>query len=358
VLIQGVRSVAAARAIREKVLPVSVALDAQGNPTAPLAKKLAALGFPDMTVAGLERAQDGKAEAFFLSYTAPGATLADALQAALDETIAKLPIPKVMKYQRPDGEDVQFVRPAHRLIALHGDTVVPVRALGLTAGRTTLGHRFLSKGMIEIAEANGYETQLAQQGHVVASYARRREQMRTALLAKADGDQAVMPDALLDEVNSLVEWPVVYACTFDEGFLAVPQECLILTMQTNQKYFALTDAGGKLRSRFLIVSNLATDTPADIVEGNERVVRPRLADAKFFFEQDKKKTLAERVPLLKNVVYHNKLGSQLQRVADGGRPRTRQTRRPPRQGRPADRHGRRVSRTAGHDGPVLRAARR
>jgi glycyl-tRNA synthetase beta chain len=314
VLIKGVRSVAAARAIREKVLPVSVALDAQGNPTPPLAKKLAALGFPDMTVASLERAQDGKAEAFFLSYTAPGATLADALQAALDETIAKLPIPKVMKYQRPDGEDVQFVRPAHRLIALHGDTVVPVRALGLSAGRTTLGHRFLSKGTIEIAEANGYETQLAQQGSVIASYARRREQIRTALLAQAAGDQAVMPDALLDEVNSLVEWPVVYACTFDEGFLAVPQECLILTMQTNQKYFALTDAGGKLRSRFLIVSNLATDTPADIVEGNERVVRPRLADAKFFFEQDKKKTLAERVPLLKNVVYHNKLGSQLQRV--------------------------------------------
>ncbi|CAB3779806.1 glycine--tRNA ligase subunit beta [Pararobbsia alpina] len=314
VLVKGVRSVAAARAIREKVLPVSVALDAQGNPTAPLAKKLAALGFAELTLADLERAQDGKAEAFFLSYTAPGASLAEGLQAALDETIAKLPIPKVMKYQRPDGEDVQFVRPAHRLVALHGDAVVPVRALGLTAGRTTLGHRFLSKGTIEIAKADDYETQLAQQGSVVASYTRRREQIRAALLAKAAGDQAVMPDALLDEVNSLVEWPVVYECAFDESFLAVPQECLILTMQTNQKYFALTDAGGKLRSRFLIVSNLATDTPRDIVQGNERVVRPRLADAKFFFEQDKKKTLAERVPLLKNVVYHNKLGSQLQRV--------------------------------------------
>jgi glycyl-tRNA synthetase beta chain len=314
VLVKGVRGVAAARAIREKVLPVSVALDAQGQPTAPLAKKLAALGFPDLKVADLERAQDGKAEAFFLSHTAPGISLADGLQAALDETIAKLPIPKVMKYQRPDGEDVQFVRPAHRLIALHGETVVPVRALGLSAGRTTLGHRFLSKGTIEIATADGYEAQLEQQGSVVASYVRRREQIRSALLAKAGADQAVMPDALLDEVNSLVEWPVVYECAFDEAFLDVPQECLILTMQTNQKYFALTDAAGKLRSRFLIVSNLATDTPRDIIEGNERVVRPRLADAKFFFEQDKKKTLAARVPLLAHVVYHNKLGSQLQRV--------------------------------------------
>jgi glycyl-tRNA synthetase beta chain len=313
VLVHEVRDVAAARAIREKVLPVSVALNAQGEPTPPLGKKLAALGFPDLTIADLERASDGKAESFFLSYTAPGVALVDGLQAALDETVAKLPIPKVMKYQRPNGDDVQFVRPAHKLIALHGDTVVPVTALGLAAGRTTLGHRFLSQGAIEVTDAGSYEAQLLQ-GKVVASYTQRRDTIRAALLEHAGADLTVMPEALLDEVNSLVEWPVVYACAFDEAFLAVPQECLILTMQTNQKYFALTDSAGKLRSRFLIVSNLATDTPGDIIEGNQRVVRPRLADAKFFFEQDKKKTLAERVPLLANVVYHNKLGSQLQRV--------------------------------------------
>ncbi len=314
VVVKNVRAVAPSREIREKVLPVSVALNAQGEPTPPLAKKLAALGFPDLTIDKLERASDGKAEAFFLSYTAPGATLAEGLQAALDETLAKLPIPKVMKYQRPNGDDVQFVRPAHTLIALHGDAIVPVSALGLSAGRQTSGHRFLSKGVFDIANADGYDRQLNDEGHVVASYSARREQIRTALLAKAGNDQTVMPDALLDEVNSLVEWPVVYECAFDDAFLAVPQECLILTMQTNQKYFALTDAAGKLRSRFLIVSNLATDTPGDIIEGNERVVRPRLADAKFFFEQDKKKKLADRVPLLANVVYHNKLGSQLERV--------------------------------------------
>ncbi|WP_153137283.1 glycine--tRNA ligase subunit beta [Paraburkholderia agricolaris] len=314
VTIKNVRAVAPEKHVREKVLPVSVALDKDGQPTAPLAKKLAALGFPDFSVNDLERGQDGKAEAFFLRYAAPGATLVEGLQSALNETLAKLPIPKVMTYQRPDGTNVQFVRPAHRLTTLHGDQVVPVTALGIDADDTTLGHRFLSEGLVQIQHADSYADTLLHKGRVVANFADRKETIRTHLLAQADGDQVVMPESLLDEVNSLVEWPVVYACRFEDEFLQVPQECLILTMQTNQKYFALTDANGKLRSRFLIVSNIETKTPGDIVEGNERVVRPRLADAKFFFEQDKKKPLAERVPLLANVVYHNKLGSALQRV--------------------------------------------
>jgi glycyl-tRNA synthetase beta chain len=314
VTIKNVRSVAPEKQVREKVLPVSVALDASGQPTAPLAKKLAALGFPDFPVSDLERASDGKNEAFFLRYSAPGATLADALQAVLDEALGKLPIPKVMKYQRPDGSDVQFVRPVHRLTALHGSEIVPVTAFGVDAGDTTRGHRFLSEGLIAITHADDYAHTLQHKGFVIASYADRRESIRAQLIEQAGSDKVVMPDALLDEVNSLVEWPVVYACKFEDEFLQVPQECLILTMQTNQKYFALTDDEGRLRSRFLIVSNIATDTPVEIVEGNERVVRPRLADAKFFFEQDKKKPLADRVPLLANVVYHNKLGSQLQRV--------------------------------------------
>ncbi|WP_144144487.1 glycine--tRNA ligase subunit beta [Paraburkholderia sp. BCC1884] len=314
VTIKNVRAVAPEKHVREKVLPVSVALDKDGQPTAPLAKKLAALGFPDFSVNDLERAQDGKAEAFFLRYAAPGATLADGLQGAIDETLARLPIPKVMTYQRPDGTNVQFVRPVHRLTTLHGDQVVPVTALGVDADDTTLGHRFLSEGFVQIQHADSYAETMLHKAHVVANFADRKETIRTHLLAQADGDQVVMPESLLDEVTSLVEWPVVYACRFEDEFLQVPQECLILTMQTNQKYFALTDASGKLRSRFLIVSNIETSTPGDIVEGNERVVRPRLADAKFFFEQDKKKPLADRVPLLANVVYHNKLGSALQRV--------------------------------------------
>jgi glycyl-tRNA synthetase beta chain len=314
VLIKNVRAVAPERQVREKVLPVSVALDKDGQPTPPLAKKLAALGFPDFKIEDLERAQDGKAEAFFLRYAAPGATLAEGLQTALTETLGKLPIPKLMTYQRPDGTSVQFVRPVHGLIALHGRDIVPVSALGIDSGDTTLGHRFLSSGIVAIGHADDYSETLRSKGRVVANFDDRRESIRTQLLAFAGEDRVVMPETLLDEVNALVEWPVVYQCRFDESFLQVPQECLILTMQTNQKYFALTDDHGKLRSHFLIVSNIETETPADIVEGNERVIRPRLADAKFFFEQDKKKRLADRVPLLANVVYHNKLGSQLQRV--------------------------------------------
>ncbi|HWT39527.1 MAG TPA: glycine--tRNA ligase subunit beta [Paraburkholderia sp.] len=314
ITIRNVRNVAPEKHVREKVLPVSVALDANGQPTPPLAKKLAALGFPDFSVNDLERANDGKADAFFLRYAAPGATLAEGLQAALDETLAKLPIPKVMTYQRPDGSNVQFVRPVHRLTVLHDREIVPVTAFGIDADDTTLGHRFLSEGFVQIQHADHYADTLMHKGKVVPNFADRKEAIRTHLLAQASGDEVVMPESLLDEVTSLVEWPVVYACKFEDEFLQVPQECLILTMQTNQKYFALTDTNGKLRSRFLIVSNIETKTPGEIVEGNERVVRPRLADAKFFFEQDKKRPLADRVPQLANVVYHNKLGSALQRV--------------------------------------------
>ena len=314
VSITNVRGTSPDKSIREKVLPVSVALDKEGNPSAPLGKKLAALGFPDLTVDQLERAQDGKAESFFYTYTAAGSALAGAVQDVLAETVAKLPIPKVMSYQRPSGDTVQFVRPVHLLIALHGEQVLPLSLLGLAAGRTTMGHRFLSHGgPIAIDHADNYARVLEAEGKVLSSAEARKESIRAQLLEKAGADQVLMPESLLDEVAALVEWPVVYECRFEEEFLAVPQECLILTMQTNQKYFALTDAEGKLRSRFLIVSNIATDDPTAIVGGNERVVRPRLSDAKFFFEQDKKKTLESRLPQLASVVYHNKLGSQAER---------------------------------------------
>ncbi|MDO9218534.1 MAG: glycine--tRNA ligase subunit beta, partial [Lacisediminimonas sp.] len=318
VSITGVRSASPDKNMRDKVLPVSVALDADGHATAPLQKKLLALatatGAGAITLQQLERAPDGKSESLFYSYTAPGVPLLAGLQAALEEAVAKLPIPKLMSYQRPDGTTVQFVRPVHKLLALHGEQVVPLTLLGLQAGRVTQGHRFLSHGDIALANSSAYAATLQAQGKVVAGFAERREQIRQALLAQAGADQILMPDALLDEVTALVEWPVVYACNFDQEFLSVPQECLILTMQTNQKYFALTDANGRLRSRFLVVSNIETATPAHIVGGNERVIRPRLSDAKFFFEQDQKKKLAERLPGLASVVYHNKLGSQEQRT--------------------------------------------
>lgn len=316
--IEGVHAVAMDKQIREKVLPLSVALDKEGKPTAPLTKKLAALaltaGRESIAWSELERASDGKAESFYFSYTAKGESLATGLQTTLEESIAKLPIPKLMTYQRPDGETVQFVRPVHGLMALLDETLITVSLMGLSSSRTTLGHRFLSKkSVIGIASASHYADLLKEEGRVLASFAERKEKIRQDLTAKAGSDLILMPESLLDEVTALVEWPVVYECHFDAEFLSVPQECLILTMQTNQKYFALTDAEGKLRSRFLIVSNIETTDPQHIIGGNERVVRPRLSDAKFFFEQDKKKPLIDRLPGLGNVVYHNKLGSQAQR---------------------------------------------
>jgi len=314
VSITNVRATSPDKSVREKVLPVSVGLDADGKGTAPLAKKLAAMGLADLDVAALERAVDGKAESLFYTRSVAGSALVTGLQAALEESAAKLPIPKLMSYQRPDGATVQFVRPAHKLVALHGEAIVPLTLLGLTASNVTLGHRFLSDGQpLVIAHADQYAATLETSGKVLASVEARKESIRTALLEKAGADKVLMPEALLDEVSALVEWPVVYECKFEDEFLAVPQECLILTMQTNQKYFALTDAAGKLRSRFLIVSNIATDDAQHIIGGNERVVRPRLSDAKFFFEQDKKKSLEARLPLLENVVYHNKLGTQAAR---------------------------------------------
>jgi glycyl-tRNA synthetase beta chain len=313
-MISRVRAVSPDKEEPIRLMPVSVAFDAQHRPTTALLKKLQALDIPEEKIPGFERRPDGKAEALFYTRTVSGGHLHIALGGALEAAIASLPIPKVMSYQRPDGSTMQFVRPAHKLIALHGKDVLPVGVLGLQAGRVTLGHRFLTSGPVTIADAEAYAETLRAEGKVIASVAERKEQIRAALLKEAGADQVLMPESLLDEVTALVEWPVVYQCKFEEEFLSVPQECLILTMQTNQKYFALTDAAGHLRSRFLIVSNLETAEPKHIIQGNERVVRPRLSDAKFFFEQDKKKKLADRLPGLANVVYHNKLGTQAQRT--------------------------------------------
>jgi glycyl-tRNA synthetase beta chain len=301
---------------RQKLVPVSVGLDAQGNATPALLKKLAALG-ADVDHRRLKCESDGKQEVLIYEGTRPGTDLADGLQAALDEAIGKLPIPKVMSYQLADGTTtVQFVRPAHRLVALHGAQVVPIGALGLQAGRETFGHRFHTAGPLSIREADSYARQLRDDGKVLASFGQRRARIEELVTAAAGrlGAQPVMPGELLDEVAALVEWPVVYASEFEREFLDVPQECLILTMQQNQKYFALMDDAGRLLNRFLLVSHLETDDPSAIVEGNARVVRARLADAKFFFDQDRKRTLESRLSLLSKVIYHARLGSQLERV--------------------------------------------
>ena len=321
---------AADKAVQQKLMPVTVGLDASGNATPALLKKLQALGAdvsnPAALVASLKRAPDGKAEALFYDSVATGATLLQGLQKALDEALAKLPIPKVMTYQLetdcelPGWTSVNFVRPAHGLVALHGTQVVPIKTLGLKAGQTTHGHRFEANvSPLIIQDADSYAATLARDGAVIASFAERRaeivKQLNAAAAKVGGGAKAIEDEALLDEVTALVERPNVLICEFEKEFLEVPQECLILTMKANQKYFPLLTAEGKLTHQFLVVSNISPSDASAVIGGNERVVRPRLADAKFFFDQDRKKTLASRVEGLNKVVYHNKLGTQGERMA-------------------------------------------
>ena len=306
--------------VMQKLMPATVGLTADGKATPALLKKLAALGANESAVADLKRESDGKADVLFFNSIVTGVTLANGLQKAIDETLGKLPIPKVMGYQLADGwNTVNFVRPAHGLVALYGADVVSISVLGLTAGKTTRGHRF-EAGLdpIYIRNADTYAQQLASEGAVIASFTERRaeivRQLAAAAIEAGSNLKPIQDEDLLDEVTGLVERPNVLIGQFEEDFLQVPQECLILTMKANQKYFPLLDSQGNLSNKFLIVSNIRPADPSTVIGGNERVIRPRLADAKFFFDQDRKKTLASRVAGLDKVVYHNKLGSQGERI--------------------------------------------
>ena len=305
------------QAFKQKLVPVRVGLTADGEATPALVKKMAALGIT-ADVSELKRENDGKNEQLVYEGVRAGVELAQGVQVALEASVAALPIPKVMHYQLADGETtVEFVRPVKHLTVLHGAEVVPVKLLGLDAGRETSGHRFHTTELISIANADGYEAQMRTEGKVVASFAERHAMIEKTVkeMAQAMGGEAIVPASLLDEVTALTEWPVIYESSFEEEFLEVPQECLILTMQENQKYFAVTDKNGRLMNRFLLVSHLeAKDGGKAISSGNARVVRARLADAKFFYDQDRLTTLESRVEGLKNVVYHNKLGTQAERV--------------------------------------------
>jgi glycyl-tRNA synthetase beta chain len=324
VAITRVRPVAPDSEVTDKLMPAKVARDALGQPSEALKKKLSGLGRAHLATGSLDAADgpdrvyvasDGKADYVYLRSLAKGQPLQRGLDQSLADAIEKMPIPKLMSYQRPDGTTVKFARPVHRLLALHGPNVVAVSALGLDAGRMTDGHRFLCQHPLSIANAVAWEPTLAAEGRVLAEFAVRRAKIVAGLKHAAEHAQIIMPDALLDEVTALVEWPAVYAGTFDRAFLDVPQECLILTMQKNQKYFALADDAGTLKHRFLLVSNIETQDPAAIIQGNERVLRARLADAKFFYDQDRKTLLAARVDKLRGIVYHNKLGTQADRTA-------------------------------------------
>jgi glycyl-tRNA synthetase beta chain len=331
VIITQVSDVAPDEQVSEKLMPVAIALK-DNKPTDALRKRLAKIGRENLADLwpnaehGADRLyieNDGKAESVYLSSLAKGSSLLLGLQSALEHAISKLPIPKVMTYQlhencqQPGWDSVHFVRPAHGLVALHGSDVVPVSVLGLQAGNTTQGHRFeASRPEITLQSADSYAQQLQEEGAVIAGFEQRRAEIVRQLneAAARENLKPIEDEALLDEVTALVERPNVLLGQFEQEFLEVPQECLILTMKANQKYFPLLNADGRLTNKFLIVSNIAPADPSKVIGGNERVVRPRLADAKFFFDQDRKRPLESRVLGLAKVVYHNKLGTQGERV--------------------------------------------
>jgi glycyl-tRNA synthetase beta chain len=261
----------------------------------------------------LERKQTPKGEIVVANYTVPGVNLDAVLAEIVEKAIKKLPIAKVMRW---GSGEAQFVRPVHGLVMLHGTRLVPGKVLEIASGNRTRGHRFMSAGEIIFNSASDYERTLLEEGKVIADFTARRAEIEKQLQAEAARQRAKLGayEDLLDEVTALVEHPSIYVGSFEASFLEVPHECLILTMRQNQKYFPLFDAAGKLLPKFLIVSNMQVADARNIVAGNQRVVRPRLEDARFFYDQDRKARLEARVPQLAKVVYHAKLGSQLERV--------------------------------------------
>jgi len=311
VSISNVREVAPDSEVVVKGPAVKAGLDAAGNPSKAL------LGFAKkrgVTVDQLIRVNDGKQEVFAHRDLAKGGRLDADLELKVETALRRLPVPKMMRW---GSGEAQFVRPVHGLVMLHGTRRVPGTVLGVKSGKNTRGHRFMGKSDVAIADADAYEATLLEQGMVVADFTRRKSEIDARLLAEARHHGAGLGEyqPLLDEVTALVEHPNVYVGEFDPAFLDIPQECLILTMRQNQKYFPLFDAAGRLLPKFLIVSNMKVADPRHIIGGNQRVVRARLEDARFFYDQDRKVRLEARVPQLEKVIYHNKLGNQLQRVA-------------------------------------------
>ena len=292
------------------------ATDESGKTSGPLvsAGTEAAKGFAKkwgVPVDLLEKISTPDGEKWRASYTRAGAVLDDILVQKVEEALKVLPVQKLMRWGK---NEVQFARPVHGLVMMHGRRIIRGKIWDLESRNYTLGHRFLSSGKIEIPGADQYEAVLEKKGSVIASFENRKRQIYVELLKKAEGGIVIRDDELLDEVTALVEWPTVYSGAFDKSFLDLPQECLELSMKQHQRYFPLTDKAGKLLPRFLMVSNLQAASPGNIIHGNERVLHARLSDAKFFYDQDQKTRLEERVPRLAQVVYHSKLGSQLERT--------------------------------------------
>ncbi len=283
---------------------VNAALDAQGRPSKALTGFAQSCG---VEVAQLEKLETDKGAWFVFRAVKPGQALAALLPEIVDEALKGLPIPRPMRWA---DHDYAFVRPAHWLVMLHGADVVDGEVLGLKSGRQSRGHRYMHPQPVHVADADGWLDAM-RAAKVLADPAERRARVRAevARAAQATGGEPRLDEALLDEIANLVEWPVAIACDFERGFLAVPPEALVTTMETNQKFVPVFDAGGKLTEHFIGVANIESKQPAEIRKGYERVIRPRFADAKFFWDEDLKTPLASYQEQLKGVTYQQALGS-------------------------------------------------
>ena len=281
------------------------AFDAAGNPSRALEGFAKSCG---VQVADLQQIETDKGTWLVHKALQAGKTASEILPAAIARALDKLPTPKRMRW---GNSHVEFIRPVHWVVALHGDTVIDTPILGLKAGRQTWGHRFHYPMTLTIDQPNHYATLLETQGYVLADFDQRRAKIKAQiekLAAELGGTPRIEAD-LLDEVTSLVEWPVAIAGQFEASFLAVPHEALISTMQDNQKYFALVDAQNRLLPWFITIANIESKNPAMVRIGNERVIRPRFADALFFWNEDRKQPLSAHLEALKTVVFQQKLGS-------------------------------------------------
>ena len=302
-----------------KLMPASIGFDVSGKPTEALLKKLHGIGLDQKAVSLIVKKNESNNEVLYIDKDVEGAKLKDIIAECISSSLTRLPIKKMMSYQLSDGwTTVNFVRPAHGLIILHGANIIKTNVLGIESNRSTLGHRFESKKeVIEIQHADEYKEQMKAEGNVIVSFEERKTLIKNSLNDKATNlSNQLTPindEDLLEEVTALVEYPNVLVGEFESKFLEVPQECLILTMKANQKYFPLIDKNNKLANQFLIVSNISPKNSTLIIQGNEKVIRPRLSDAEFFYTQDKKKPLKDYLSQLQHIVYHNKLGTQSER---------------------------------------------
>lgn len=284
---------------------VQAAFDGEGNPTKALLGFARSCGIDDPST--LERLKTEKGEWVVFRDTRPGESLQALIEPMVQRSLDSLPVERAMRWG-----DIQrgFVRPVHWIVSLHGDSVIDLELFGITAGRSSVGHRFMSSGAIELSAAADYEDAL-EQAFVVANFDERRRRISAQLSDVADAEKAevVIDPELLDEVTALVDWPVALCGGFDEAFLRVPEEALISAMKSHQRYFHLVDTSGKLLPRFVTIANLESNDADKVIKGNERVITPRLTDAAFFFEQDAKTSLEQKLERLKNVVFQSKLGT-------------------------------------------------